>query len=477
MKKLIPLMLAMCAFVAIMDTGFAAAPNPRKEKANKELPVRLAGETIGMALKGQEADRSRGGFVDKIVEFKPVAKSMFIGKLENDSAAKYFAGINDGKIAWLRVAFDKNVDEAKLFAALDKELGKPKSSQDSTARVYSKNKIWAVYRDKKLHFSSRKQIVRVEAEYIMFDLSSGKIGGIEALEERLSVLPPKDKEAMTDLFMGIISATQLPGDITDYGMKYDRDASYMQNVWLPQQFELALKGEGAVKIYRERVKNNTACQPAAKLEEDNYDWYARHERILKEAKGMSPEIVLIGDSITHHWAGLNSIGGEDATPHFKAAFGGKRVLDLGFGWDRIQNMLWRVENGELLGLRPKTIIIMAGTNNMTGTKNARANSAEEIAYGVMNLIASVKRSAPPQTKVIVMGILPRAGKNDPMRQVAKEANAHLKKFAEKKGLVFIDLSDKFVDESGERLKPLYRDQVHLTPAGYAIWAEAIKTYL
>lgn len=225
---------------------------------------------------------------------------------------------------------------------------------------------------------------------------------------------------------------------------------------------------------------NTALTPVPKLENDNYDWYARHERILKEAKAMNPEIVLIGDSITHHWAGVNSIGGEDATPHFKAAFKGKRVLDLGFGWDRIQNMLWRVENGELAGLRPKTIIIMAGTNNMTGTKNARTNDAKEIAEGVLNLVKSVKKKC-PKAKIVVMGILPRAGKNDPMRSTAKEANSLLKarinKLAKRETIEFIDLSDKFVDESGERIKTLYRDSVHLTPSGYAIWAEALKPYL
>lgn len=224
---------------------------------------------------------------------------------------------------------------------------------------------------------------------------------------------------------------------------------------------------------RAALQANTALTPVPKLENDNYDWYARHERILKEAKAMNPEVVLVGDSITHHWAGINSIGGDDATPHFKAAFEGKRVLDLGFGWDRIQNMLWRVENGELEGLKPKTIIIMAGTNNMTGTANARANDAKEIAEGVVNLVKSVKKKC-PKAKIVLMGILPRAGKNDSMRTTAKEANSYLKKFAEKKGLVFIDLSGKFIDETGERIRPLYRDQVHLSPLGYAIWAEAIK---
>lgn len=226
---------------------------------------------------------------------------------------------------------------------------------------------------------------------------------------------------------------------------------------------------------------NTALTPVPKLENDNYDWYARHERILKEAKAMNPEIVLIGDSITHHWAGIDSIGGEDATAHFKEAFKGKRVLDLGFGWDRIQNMLWRVENGELNGLKPKTIVILAGTNNMTGTKNARANDAEEIAEGVLHLVKNVKRLAPKNVKIIVMGILPRAGRNDPMRTTAKEANrilsSRINKFGKKRVIDFIDLSDRFVDESGERIRALYRDQVHISPAGYAIWAEALKAHL
>lgn len=224
---------------------------------------------------------------------------------------------------------------------------------------------------------------------------------------------------------------------------------------------------------------NTACVPTPKLENDNYDWYARHERILKEAKEMNPEIVLIGDSITHHWAGLKSIGRADdpeTTAHFKEAFKGKRVLDLGFGWDRIQNMLWRVENGELKGLRPKVVVIMAGTNNMSATRAARDNTAEEIAAGVLNLSKAVKKRL-PAAKVIVMGILPRAEKGGKMRVTAAAANAILLKSAPAARFKFIDLSEKFVDEKGERRRELYRDKVHLTPAGYSIWLAALKEVL
>ena len=59
-------------------------------------------------------------------------------------------------------------------------------------------------------------------------------------------------------------------------------------------------------------------------------------------------------------------------------FGPYRVLNLGFGWDRTQNVLWRLDHGELDGLQPRVVIIDLGTNNTTQTKNAGNNTAAEI---------------------------------------------------------------------------------------------------
>src|ERR1700744_3663559 len=108
---------------------------------------------------------------------------------------------------------------------------------------------------------------------------------------------------------------------------------------------------------------NTALIPVPKLEEDCYDWYQRHEAVLALRKTLQPEIVLIGDSITHFWAGPPT-GLEPRGPEsWRQTFGDRPVLNLGFGWDRTQNMLWRLENGEFEGLQPKLVIILAGTNN------------------------------------------------------------------------------------------------------------------
>ncbi|MGD0091582.1 MAG: hypothetical protein ABSE73_16820, partial [Planctomycetota bacterium] len=48
-------------------------------------------------------------------------------------------------------------------------------------------------------------------------------------------------------------------------------------------------------------QENNALAPVPKLENDCYDWWARHKEVLKVKDSINPEIVLIGDSITHFW--------------------------------------------------------------------------------------------------------------------------------------------------------------------------------
>src|SRR4030095_625070 len=109
------------------------------------------------------------------------------------------------------------------------------------------------------------------------------------------------------------------------------------------------------------------------------DWWQRHDAVLK-MRETNPEIVLIGDSITHLW------GGEPVTPgrkpnggeSFASTFSDRKVLNMGFGWDRTQNVLWRLDNGEFDGLHPKWVILNIGTNNFADTKKAPANTHAEI---------------------------------------------------------------------------------------------------
>lgn len=108
------------------------------------------------------------------------------------------------------------------------------------------------------------------------------------------------------------------------------------------------------------TQENTALVPVPKLEIDSYDWWLRHADVLSIKDSINPEIVLIGNSITHFWGGLPQLKYNDGRlrqpngPNaWESVFGKYRVLNLGFGWDRTQNVLWRLENGEMDGLHPR----------------------------------------------------------------------------------------------------------------------------
>lgn len=219
---------------------------------------------------------------------------------------------------------------------------------------------------------------------------------------------------------------------------------------------------------------NTALIPVPRLERDSYDWDQRHRDVMAAKTQMNPEIVLIGDSITHFWGGppkANHVNGPKA---WAAAFGNMEVLNLGFGWDRTQNVLWRLQHGEFDGLHPKTVILNIGTNNLTGTVNARANTPEEVVQGILAIHDKV-HAASPQSRILVMGIFPR-GFHPASRlraPIAKVNQLLAAALAGKPGTTFLDISARFLESDGSLPKRLMNDGTHPTDEGYAIWVQAL----
>lgn len=220
---------------------------------------------------------------------------------------------------------------------------------------------------------------------------------------------------------------------------------------------------------------NTAIVPTPKLENDFYDWWARHDAVLKLKDEKNPDIVLIGDLITHLWGGEptwtgRKPGGEKA---FAATFAGHRVLNLGYGWDRTQNVLWRLDHGEFEGLHPKFVVVNIGTNNFAGTSHARANTAEEIAEGVREILIRV-RAKSPDSRIILMGIFPRGEKaNNPMRAKVADVNRLLSEFGKTPGITFLDLGGKLTQPDGNISRDIMADFLHPAEAGYTIWGDAL----
>jgi lysophospholipase L1-like esterase len=226
------------------------------------------------------------------------------------------------------------------------------------------------------------------------------------------------------------------------------------------------------------VPNNPAVIPVSKLEEDHYDWFGRHEEILRIKKTVNPDIVFIGDSITHQWGGTPAPGGHPKPGEnvLKTTLGKYRTLNLGFGWDRTQNVLWRIDHGELDGLRPKAVVIHIGTNN-TSPGHARSNTAEEIAEGINAVCARVHAKV-PKAKIILMAIFPREAQPDhPRRLLIHETNHLLPYVAEEQHAVLVDLTPKMLAPNGELPREIAKDLCHLTEKGYQIWADALLPIL
>jgi lysophospholipase L1-like esterase len=222
---------------------------------------------------------------------------------------------------------------------------------------------------------------------------------------------------------------------------------------------------------------NNAIVPVPKLENDFYDWNARHAQVLKVKDAINPEIVLIGDSITHLWGGEPAEPRKNGPKAWADVFGNKRVLNLGFGWDRTQNVLWRLDNGEFDGLKPKFVVLHIGTNNFSGTKNARESTPAEVAEGIAAICSRINAKS-PETKIILMAVFPRGGSpKDGFRPKIAALNALLAPFAKEKGITFLDIGPKMLDADGNLPKDIMGDGVHPTEKGYAIWAAALKEVL
>jgi len=220
---------------------------------------------------------------------------------------------------------------------------------------------------------------------------------------------------------------------------------------------------------------NTALIPVARLEDDVYDWYARHHAELDLEKRIQPKVVLIGDSITHFWSGLPNAAEVNGAAAWKSLFGEMPVLNMGFGWDRTQNVLWRLRQGEFDGVHPEWVVLNIGTNNLTASEHARANTPAEIVEAIGAICDEVRQRS-PQSRIILMAIFPRgATPKDPLRASIQETNRLLsERFGKDTSVTYLDIGKQFLAPDGSLPATLMPDGTHPNNDGYQIWANALK---
>lgn len=195
-------------------------------------------------------------------------------------------------------------------------------------------------------------------------------------------------------------------------------------------------------------------------------WQDRHQSFNKRAQAGNVNLLFVGDSITQGWEN------PDVQRNIWAKhFGPRQPMNAGIGGDRTQHVLWRLDNGNITGIKPKVVVLMIGTNN------AGANTPEQIADGIKAVVGKL-RAKLPETKVLLLAIFPRgANPSDVLRQKNTKANELAKTCADGKMVHYLDIGPKFLQEGGVLSKEIMPDLLHLSVKGYQIWADAIESKL
>jgi beta-glucosidase len=196
-------------------------------------------------------------------------------------------------------------------------------------------------------------------------------------------------------------------------------------------------------------------------------WWKDRAALLNQRVRDTPDtrLLFIGDSITQGWEGAGAEVWEERYAPYRA-------VNLGIGGDRTQHVLWRLQNGNLDGIKPAAAVVMIGTNN----SNNHDNTEEQIADGVRAIVGEI-RSRLPETKVLLLAVFPRGENPNPQRGKILQVNQVLAKLHDGENVIFHDIGHRFVDEAGLIPAGLMPDYLHLSPEGYRLWADSIAPAL
>jgi alpha-glucuronidase len=213
-----------------------------------------------------------------------------------------------------------------------------------------------------------------------------------------------------------------------------------------------------------------ADEPASRTDQNSL---SAHAQLLEKAKKGRIDIYFEGDSITRRWGAADY---PDLLANWNQNFFGWNAADFGWGADTIQNILWRLNHGELDGVNPKIIVLLAGTNNVGNTVPPGGDEAKvaDITRGIQAILRIMEAKAPDAT-IVLTGIFPRNDNLAVMPGINK-INDHLSKLADGKKIRYLNVNAKLADPDGRLFDGMMNagDQLHPTIKGYQVWADALK---
>jgi lysophospholipase L1-like esterase len=211
-----------------------------------------------------------------------------------------------------------------------------------------------------------------------------------------------------------------------------------------------------------------ADQPRVRADRNSH---IAHQQLLAKAKSGGIDLYFEGDSIGRRWGATDYA---ELLAHWNETFHGWNAADFAWGGDRTENILWRLENGELDGVDPKVIVLQAGTNNVGREPGDEAKVAD-VTRGVKAIVDLCRKKAPAAT-IVLTAIFPRNDSPAVMPTIAR-INANLEKMADGKTIRFLDVNARLADAEGNLLEEMTVDGLHPSLKGYEVWAEGLRPIL
>lgn len=213
-----------------------------------------------------------------------------------------------------------------------------------------------------------------------------------------------------------------------------------------------------------KAEAGPAVTPQPRIEEW---WFARHAEKIGILKKEEVELLMLGDSITHNFESVGESAWEEYFTEFKP-------VNLGFGGDRTNHLLWRMDHLPKLKKDPTCAVVLIGTNNICWG----SDTPEQAAHGV-RAVAEKLNASFPETKILVLGVFPRRRElTHPHRKEIIELNQRLPKLLESiPHTEFLDIGNHFLDENGHLSKEMMPDTTHPSEEAHAIWGKVLQPKL
>ena len=280
---------------------------------------------------------------------------------------------------------------------------------------------------------------------------------VRALANRAELSNKANLEAYKELLdMGYLNLYHLTYD--DIAMPNDGTVEGIH----PSDYGMRAYADAYISLIREVLnmsKGELSTQQAVTQQRDSYNWLERHAEILSTIKQTPPKTVVIGNSIMHQWGGVKSNNypcmiGLDS---WNKESNGDAVVNMGAGWDMIENVLWRVQHGILDGYNADKIIVAIGVNNLNNS-----DTPNEISEGIRTLIQAIKYRQ-PKAELKICGIFPMRS----AEKTVKDINKLIKKVAKEERVTFEDPGKLLLTNKNKIDITLFKgDGLHLNESGY-----------